>query len=233
MRCWGFIALMAPDIIRMIFGPQWDETAPIASVLAVSLMPVHLVILGNNVLIATGHVKRRMHIVMLYTPVHMLAVLLAAQIGLLSVAAIWAVNSVLYAWLHIRHLKQVLDASAAELLQPCLSSLIVAGVCIASEAAALVGARHLQLWPLASIVLVFLAGAGAWMATARALDHAAADEATRLWRHFPARPEHDSPPATSAAHPTQCLHMTFLHESLLQSAQPPETRTGKTLARSV
>lgn len=180
----GFFALMSPEIIRLLFGSQWGEAAPIASVLAISLMPVYLVILANNVLTATGNVKRRMQVVMVHAPVHMTGVLIAASIGFLAVAEIWAVTNLFYAYLYIRQLKQVLNSSAAELFRPCLSSLVVAGASVLAQGVALLVARQVALGPLASVVLVFIPGACAWAVAARISNHPAVDEMTRLWRHF-------------------------------------------------
>jgi O-antigen/teichoic acid export membrane protein len=167
----GFIALTAEPIIRLLFGPQWLAAAPIAVALAIGTLPHGFYALAPQMLSATGHVKRRLRVTLIYCPIHVALVVAAAHHGVVTVAWVWLVSNSVMAVLYLRHLKQVLQVRMRDLLKPCGHSALVAGCSLAAQAAALGLMRHLEAGALLQLTGVGVVAVASWLAAARATRH--------------------------------------------------------------
>lgn len=176
----GYIALMAAEIIRVLFGAQWDAAAPIATILALAVMPTYLYALGPNILAATGHVKTRLRISLIFSPVHLLGILAASFISLPAVAAVWFITNSLMLGLYIYHLRRVLSATARSLFTPSLASFAVAALSILAQAITLFACHGADQIPLVDLILVALSGGTVWLLAVWLLKHPAYEEIARL-----------------------------------------------------
>lgn len=176
----GFIALTSHQIIDVMFGSQWLAAAPIASILAVSWMPHGLCALAPQMLSATGHVKRRLRITLLCSPIQIIGVLVAAQFSLHAVAAVWLVTNLATVVLYVLQLRTTLGTSARELYKPCLGSAWVTLASVAAQAATLLALREHGVPALLQLVVVFAVGVLAWACVGRVLAHPAYHEAAQL-----------------------------------------------------
>lgn len=131
------LAAVAPQLIRLLFGPQWDQAGEIARWLALATMPIALSPLAGAAMAATGRVKRRLVVSLIYAPVHALALLALAGFGLQAMAWAWFISHSVIAMAYAWQLRTVLQCRVADLYRPCLRSLAVAALC-----AAAVGAWH-------------------------------------------------------------------------------------------
>ena len=172
----GFVALMAEPIIRVMFGAQWVPAAPLAVMLAVSAMPHGLLALAPQMLSATGHVARRLKVTLWFSPVHIVGVLIAAQFSLLAVAFVWFVSSIVMLILYMRHLREVLGVTLEAILRSCVSSAVVAAASVLAQAATAQLLRQWDVPALIQIPLVLGVGGVAWLLVARLQGHPAHDE---------------------------------------------------------
>lgn len=177
----GFIALMAGDIILVLFGHQWDAAAPLARILAISLAPTYLVALAPNLLASTGHVQRRLKVTMWYSPVHLCGVLLASFFGLEAIAAVWGVSNIVMVCLYSRQLRIVLGTGAATLFKPSLGSLLVTALSVLAQAATLLLCCQLDMPALVNLIAVTLAGAAGWLLAVRYTAHPVHEEIMRAY----------------------------------------------------
>jgi O-antigen/teichoic acid export membrane protein len=181
----GFIALMAEPIIRLMFGAQWMGAAPIAVALAVSMMPNGLFALAPQMLSATGHVDRRLKVTLRSSPVHLVGVFVAAQFSVLAVACVWSFSWVLMMGLYLPHLRQILGTSVRDILRPCKGSAVVALSSIGVQALAATLRVRWAAPDIVSIPVTLAAGAVAWALAARALRHPTYQElAAAVEAHF-------------------------------------------------
>lgn len=180
----GFVALMSDEIIRVLFGPQWDAAAPIATVLAISVMPHYLFILGPNLFAATGHVKRRLKITLWFSPIHLLGVLVASTFSLEAVAAVWGLSGLVMLVLYIHHLRQILNASIVELYKPSILSVLVAGSSLGAQVLSWNICTQFNFAEVMTILIIVFFGAMTWLVAARVSHHPAYDEVIRLARHL-------------------------------------------------
>ena len=172
----GFVALMAEPIIRVMFGAQWVPAAPLAVMLAVSAMPHGLLALAPQMLSATGHVARRLKVTLWFSPVHIVGVLIAAQFSLLAVAFVWFVSAIVMLVLYMRHLREVLGVTLEAILRSCVSSAVVAAASVLAQAATAQLLRQWDVPALIQIPLVLGVGGVAWLLVARLQGHPAHDE---------------------------------------------------------
>lgn len=101
----GFLALMAPAVLRTLYGPQWDAAVPLIRVMCISSAVYSMFSMARYLLVAMGHVQTQAKLDALAVPVRIAAVLMAAPLGLVWVA--WAVvlgalfrSAITYAYLH-------------------------------------------------------------------------------------------------------------------------------------
>lgn len=181
----GFVALAAAEIIGLLLGAQWLAAAPLAAVLALAALPAGLHEFVPQLLSATGHVRRRLQVSVLVSAVHVTGVLVAAQFGLMAVAAVAVISSTVMLALCSWHLKQALGLPLSALLRACQTSAAVALVSVAVQAAVLAACRGAGLPAVAVLAATLLAGTLAWAAAARTLNHPAWHEVMQLltlWR---------------------------------------------------
>jgi O-antigen/teichoic acid export membrane protein len=167
----GFVAVMAEPIIRILFGPQWTAAAPLAAALAISTLPHGLYALAPQMLSATGHVARRLKVSMVFCPLHIGLVLLAAHHSLIAVAWVWLFSNSVMLALYLWHLKAVLRVGLRELVGPSLRSAVLVGLAMVvllltwPLVQRAVGAPILQLVAMSAVF------AGAWLLAARVTKH--------------------------------------------------------------
>ncbi|MES3020537.1 MAG: oligosaccharide flippase family protein [Pseudomonadota bacterium] len=86
---YGFVALMALPLVRLLYGDQWDAAAPLVQVMCLSSALHSLSSMARYLLVATGGVKAQARIDALAVPVRIVLLLAAAPFGLAALA--WAV----------------------------------------------------------------------------------------------------------------------------------------------
>lgn len=155
----GFVALMAYPIIRILFGPQWDAAVPVAQVLcfaAAISMPWEF---ANQLLIAIGHVRREMYAQMVAAPPQILALVILSAYGVEAAAMAVVVRFVLLAAVRTWNLKRLLDIAFLDILGALLRSF---GVLVLSCIAPVAVLATMQIDPahLWAPLLIAAAGSG-------------------------------------------------------------------------
>jgi O-antigen/teichoic acid export membrane protein len=171
---------MALEIIRVLFGPQWDAAAPIAAILSVSAMISSVFALGPVLLVATGHVRKRLRVSVLASSIHVCAVILAARFGMWVVAAAWGVTYSVTLFLYVRELRAIVSVGLADIVRATYLSGIVACISLAAQAPTAIAVRRYDLPELVGLVAVMLAGAIAWFGAVFATAHPIRSEIVRI-----------------------------------------------------
>jgi O-antigen/teichoic acid export membrane protein len=193
-----FMGLTAPEIVRIMFGPQWDVSGQLAMWLCASMLPSSLYAFSASTLAAMGLVRKRLEISLMFGPVHVALLLLAAAQGQLwLVAAVYCVSHCVMLALQARALRQALQASTAELFSACSRSAWLALGLAAVLAAGVALLRSLEAGPVAVLLGAIALGLPAWVAGVLALKHPLHGEVERLrqgligrlaaWRQRPGR----------------------------------------------
>jgi O-antigen/teichoic acid export membrane protein len=180
----AFVAFMSAEIVMVLFGPQWNAAAPIATILALTFMPIYLYALAPNLLAATGHIKTRLKISLIFSPIHISGVFFAAFVSMEAVASVWFFTNFLMLGLYAYHLRSILNATARELFLPSLGSFYVACTSSIAQFMALIGCKAMGVPTLLLLILVAFSGAVAWILAIWVLKHPVYDE---ISKYFPRR----------------------------------------------
>lgn len=183
----GGVALLSGDIIALLFGPQWHEAAPLATLLALAGLPYALTMLAPNALAATGQIRRRLSVALWYGPTHLACVGLAALWNLHAVAAVFVIGNLVQVAMYTRHLTEVLQARPRELFGPSAVSAQLALGCCAGLGLAQLASHELGLPLVPRLALCVVAGALAWLGCATLLRHPAMTEVRRALTHLRSR----------------------------------------------
>jgi O-antigen/teichoic acid export membrane protein len=175
-----FVALTSREIVGIMFGAQWLAAAPIATVLAVTAIPAAMFALAPQLLSATGHVKRRMMVMVWASLVHVVCVLGAVHISLAAVAWVWFISSSVKLAMFMRETRVAFGLSPWRLISRCGSSAVVTVGSMAAQALVLWLCRRAQVPAILALLATFAAGAAGWWIVARATRHPAAAEVSRV-----------------------------------------------------
>lgn len=106
---WPFfagVALFAQPLLRLLYGPQWDEAVPLIRVICLGSAVYSLFSMARYLFVAMGQVKAQARLDALAVPVRVAAVLAAAPFGLYWVG--WAVlaGALFRSWLTYGYLRR-------------------------------------------------------------------------------------------------------------------------------
>lgn len=173
----GFVAVMAPALVRVLYGEQWDAAIPLIRIICLSSALYSMFIMARYLFVAMGEVKRQAQLDAMAVPVRVLAVLLAAPFGLAWVA--WAVvaGALFRSGLTYRSLRLLTGVRLPDLLAAVRVSAQVAAVSVAGPLAVALwqpngggAGSALQLLTAALAALVL------WLAAIMLFRHELADE---------------------------------------------------------
>lgn len=178
-----FVSLAAPEIMRVLFGPQWDAAAGLASLLALTMLPNALYVLSAPTLAAMGQVERRLRISVFFFPIHVSGLLVAALIGGFAwMPAAFMVTHLLLLSLHTHHLCKATGASILALYRPTAASLAPTAAVALAVCGMLWACRTLEWTPILTLLAALCAGGLAWMLGIRTVGHPVLHEVLRLQR---------------------------------------------------
>lgn len=170
------VLVLAPEIVRLIFGPGWGESEPVVRILALVGVLHSVQYYNASVMVAMGRARQRLGLLAVHATVNTVGFLLAVRHGITAVAAVYAVRGYLLAPMDLYYVRRLIDLEYLELLRQLAPAL----TCSTAMAAALLVARHalppsappLIVLPVAVVVggLVYLGLLGvAWRSTLREL----------------------------------------------------------------
>lgn len=170
----GFVALMAPALVRVLYGDQWDAAVPLIRVICIGSALYSMFNMARYLLVAMGEVKMQARLDALAVPVRVVAVLVAAPFGLYWVG--WAIvaGAVFRSGLTLACLRRLTAMQATELIAATRRSAMVACVCLA-------GVSMVCWWPAREVVQLVLAGAVCgllWLVAIHYVRHELAAECT-------------------------------------------------------
>lgn len=145
-----FAIFESEGIILLLFGDQWLAAAPITSIMATGTLIGSVCALAPNVLIATGQVKRRLHISLMVAPVHIVGITIASFFNLWAIAAVWIFGSVFALILYNYHLSKAIGFSYRQIVNSAKESSLVTLVC----ATTLIAAQILKATSLNPLIIL-------------------------------------------------------------------------------
>jgi O-antigen/teichoic acid export membrane protein len=171
----GSVALLAPAIVRVLYGAQWDAAVPLIRVICLGSALYSMFGMARYLFVAMGEVGAQARLDATAVPVRIAALLLAAPFGLLAVA--WAVvaGAVFRSWLTYRVLRRLNGMGAGHLVGAVRHSAVLAAISMTGPALVLHWCEGTTLQLLAGLASALVP----WLVAVLLLDHALAAEFRR------------------------------------------------------
>jgi O-antigen/teichoic acid export membrane protein len=173
----GFVALMAPALVRALYGDQWDAAVPLIRVICLASALYSMFSMARYLFVAMGEVKAQARLDAMAVPVRVVAVLIAAPFGLYWVGWAVVVGAAFRSGLTYFYLRRLVGMQGAQLLAASGRSGVVAAWCLCGVAA-------LQLWrpetqhALAQLLAAAVLCALIWLAAIHYVRHPLSEECT-------------------------------------------------------
>lgn len=158
------LAVFAPELIRVVFGPQWTGAIPVMQVLALVGIPHAVTHWHKSLLNAAGRPNLSLRLAVLTGAVNVVGFALVVRWGILAVATSYVVCSYLLAPVSVRFVTRVLDIEVKTYLRlfvapvtsglVMLLSLVAAKTVLADELSGL--ALIMALLPVAATVYLLM-----------------------------------------------------------------------------
>jgi O-antigen/teichoic acid export membrane protein len=178
----GFVALMAPALVRVLYGDQWDAAVPLIRIICIALALYSMFSMARYLLVAMGEVGAQARLDVLAAPVRIAAILLAAPFGLQWVAWALVLGMLFRCGLTYFHLAHFTGLTLAELLGAVWRSAMVAAVSLAGPVALLAWHALDAADLLAQLAAAAIAGFVLWLAAILLFRHELAPECTLAGR---------------------------------------------------
>ncbi|MGV7206264.1 oligosaccharide flippase family protein [Oxalobacteraceae bacterium A2-2] len=173
---WPFfavVAVAAPELVRMLYGTQWDRAIPLIRIMCCSSALYSMFSMARYLLLAQGQVRAQARLDALAVLFRVAVLLLAAPWGLEWVAAAVVAGAVFRSALTLSCLRRLAQLRFGDLLGACVCSGVAGLACLAAALLA-----HTWRWPLAAMAA---AAALAWLAALFASGHLLAGECRKAW----------------------------------------------------
>jgi len=150
------MAVLAPELVRGLFGPGWEPSIPVMRVLALVGILQSVGFLTGGVMLACGKPSWRLAIMVLNLVVNVAAMLLAVRWGILAVAAAYAIRGFLLWPLSIAAVRILIGVDPRAYLQSLTAPLVASLVMVAAVAAVqyALGGRGAVFLTLAAGIMV-------------------------------------------------------------------------------
>jgi O-antigen/teichoic acid export membrane protein len=159
------VALVAPEFVMGVLGPQWQPSVAVLQWLAFAGMLHGIFHFNHAIFKACGHPALSLRLMLLSTVANLLLFLLFVRSGIEAVAMAYVLRAYLLAPLGLLVLRRVTAIRLRDYLQPLLwpllATLAMAGLLLALK-------PWLQAWPpLPGLALLVLAGAAMYLLVIR------------------------------------------------------------------
>ena len=164
----GGLALLAPQVVALVFGPAWLPSAPLLQVLLVAGALQALMHFNHAVFKACGQPGLSLRLALWSTGLNVLTLAVAVRYGIVAVAVSYLLRSVLIAPLGLWQVRRLLDLPLAQYFRPW-APVLAAVAAAAAVVRGLQAALPATLPAPAALALLVVAGAAVYLLACRAL----------------------------------------------------------------
>lgn len=177
----GFVALLAQPLVRLLYGDQWDAAVPVIRIVCLGSAVYSMFSMARYLFVAMGEVGAQARLDALAVPVRVVAVMAAAPFGLAWVAWAAVLGALFRSWLTYLYLSEFVglrwrDLASASWRSATAAAAGLGGVLVAIHFRAADAHALAQLAVPATICLVF------WLAAMRYVRHQLVDECSMAAR---------------------------------------------------
>ena len=179
----GFTAVMAFPIIRVLFGNQWDAAVPPARLLAFAAMLTSLIALHPAIYQASAALRQRMVVQVLVTPVQVALLFLAAHFSLVVIAAASILSALVEFVASQAAINRIAGTTMAQVGRAVAGSAMVTAASAALPALILVVAPPVDGNLLLPLLLSVGGATIGWLGSVFALNHPITGEIAAALQH--------------------------------------------------
>ena len=128
LLAWPFfavMAIMAFQIINVLYGSQWNASVPVVQMLCLAGAITALSIFAGHVMIANGQVRQATYAQLLSQPIKVVAIVAASKFGLTGISISIIVGECITFFIINRYLQLTIGVTLGELIVTCWHSAIV------------------------------------------------------------------------------------------------------------
>lgn len=192
---WPFfavLAVLATPLTRLLYGHQWDASAPLVRIMCLSTAAFCLFGMARDLFVAMGQVRLRAQLEAIGVSVRVACIVVAAPFGLEAVAWSIAATSLLRSALLYRSLAALTGMRAAELGRSVARSAALTALTVAGPALLMLSPGVAGASPVAVLALAGPAALAGWVAGIVLLNHEIKPDlvaaARQAWRRLPSKP---------------------------------------------
>ncbi len=171
---WPFfavLAVLATPLTRLLYGPQWDASAPLVRILCASTAVFCLFSMARDLFVAMGQVRLRAQLEAISVPVRIAGVVVAAPFGLEAVAWSIAATTMLASAMLYRSLAALTGMRMAELGHSVARSAALTLLTVAGPALLTLSPGFDDARPLVLLAVAGPAALACWVAGIVLLNH--------------------------------------------------------------
>ena len=168
---WPFFAVLATPLTRLLYGPQWDASAPLVRILCASTAVFCLFGMARELFVAMGQVRLRAQLEAVSVPVRIVGVVVAAPFGLEAVAWSIAATTMLGSALLYRSLAALTGMRVAELGHSVARSAALTLLTVAGPALLVLSPGFDDARPIVLLAVAGPAALACWVAGIVLLNH--------------------------------------------------------------
>ncbi|MFZ6691564.1 oligosaccharide flippase family protein [Undibacterium sp. SXout20W] len=131
---WPFFSVMAIvafQIINVLYGAQWNASVPIVRMLCLAGAVTSMSIFAGHVMIANGQVRQATFAQLLSQPIKVIAILVASRYGVMGISIAIILGECITFFIINKYLQMTIGVTITELILACLRSGMVTACSIA------------------------------------------------------------------------------------------------------
>lgn len=178
---YALLAVLAPEIIRLLFGPQWSAAAPLLQLLCIGAVIQAGYAFAGELLGGMGHAGTRLRITSITMPLWVVLCLAAATVSLKAIALAAGVQAAAGLGLYMRHLNRLLGFTWRDLFTATRSSALLTALVAIPSAGLHRALQDANAGPGATCLLAGALSVGVWFACIFLIPHPVEREVRTLW----------------------------------------------------
>jgi O-antigen/teichoic acid export membrane protein len=187
---YALLALLAPEVIHLLFGPQWAAAAPLLQLLCIGAVIQAGYAFAGELLGGMGHAGARLRITSVTMPLWVVLCVGASFVSLKAVALAAAVQAAVVLILYVRQLNDLIGFSARHIVQATRGSAFLAACVIVPATATHAMLEGVIGSKLLILILVGMVAGCAWTAAVFVTRHPVSREVATLWHSLQRRAVH-------------------------------------------
>lgn len=173
---YGFLAIMAYPVIRVLFGDQWDAAVPVAQVLCIYGAIASTYYFADQMLIAMGAVRKTLVANAILQPTVFILCLVFAHQGIVMVASALVVSGTVGLVVYQVLLNRITEASLSDMMPIVLKGATVSGFTLIGPAIVKVMAGEFSDGVVMPLVLAVVTASLGWLVGIKLARHPILDE---------------------------------------------------------